>query len=87
MGLAHYTEEKLSVGKKLIPKGTIVLGNMFHIMNDPGYWQEPRLDCFSRLESSCHKCWSLFPNATLSESSNRSGSSTPPPVNLYPTSV
>ena len=40
-GIPHYTTENVIVGDYIIPKGTFVIGSLYHVMNDPEYFKNP----------------------------------------------
>jgi cytochrome P450 len=40
-GVPHYTSDDVSVGSYIIPKGTVVFGSLYHIMNDPQHFKDP----------------------------------------------
>ena len=42
-GVPHYTTEDITAGGYNIPKGTILYGSLYHVMNDDEHFKEPHL--------------------------------------------
>ena len=40
-GVPHYTSSDVAIGSYIIPKGTVVFGSLYHIMNDPKHFKDP----------------------------------------------
>lgn len=41
IGLPHYSMTDITINGFIIPKDTIVYGNLYYIMHDPSYWKDP----------------------------------------------
>ena len=40
-GVPHFTTQDVPVGDYVIPKGSVVFGSLYHIMNDPKHFKDP----------------------------------------------
>jgi cytochrome P450 len=40
-GVPHYTTKAIKLDSYIIPKGSIIYGSLYHIMNDPEYFKDP----------------------------------------------
>jgi cytochrome P450 len=40
-GVPHFTTDNIPVGDYVIPKGTVLIGSLYHAMNDPEYFENP----------------------------------------------
>lgn len=37
----HFTKQEIKVGDHIIPANTTIFTNLYHVMHDPEYWQDP----------------------------------------------
>jgi len=42
-GIPHYSNDNVVVGGYIIPKNTIVIGILYHVMNDPEHFKNPHI--------------------------------------------
>jgi cytochrome P450 len=40
-GVPHFTSQAVTLGDYIIPKGTVIFGSLYHVMNDPEHFKDP----------------------------------------------